>query len=417
MTHGYQQSTSGPIKSTLSTSLQVSYASTAMSGQQQQQQKQQQKQQKQKQQPPQQNSIEAFHISAAREMHMLTTSSRVPRKPAQKQEQKQIQTQLPAKSQTISPNEAISDDHIRSGNCANPLCPHCGQVIIPSPAASIPITDSPAILINDAWHVTTQRKPILSASEIELFEKVLDFPVPEMIFGNNKAEIIYSPQKNSNNDNLAPKFHIMFNPLDALRMVRKNVPADSLLQVSYASEWLQTRQHKHEHSENVSLEIHKPFDWTYTSTYKGTTIDGDELWQNDDDGSHTIPTHKLTSNNPIKFYDDMILYEDELADNGISMLNIKIRVMGDCLLLLQRLFVRVDEVIVKVIDTRLYVDFDTLKIIREQKCLEDSYANVLRKARTASATGAGDPKKPLRDIQWCSTVLPVVSTERAYIQL
>ena len=113
MTHGYQQSTSGLIKSTLSASFPVSYASRIMSGPQQQQQQQQQEQQKQKQQPPQQNSIEAFHISAAREMHMLTTSSRVPRKTAQKQEQKQIQTQLPAMS-TLRPG-----DHPFS-SCINP---------------------------------------------------------------------------------------------------------------------------------------------------------------------------------------------------------------------------------------------------------------------------------------------------------
>lgn len=134
-------------------------------------------------------------------------------------------------------------------------------------------------------------------------------------------------------------------------------------------------------------------------------------WIQDVDGSYPIPLDKLKSNNPIKFYDDMILYEDELGDNGISMLNIKIRVMSNCLLLLQRLFIRVDEVLVRIIDTRFYVDFDDYLIIREQKYMQDHYNTLVKKV-----TGP-DPKRMMRDINWCSTKLPVVETTREYIVL
>lgn len=69
----------------------------------------------------------------------------------------------------------------------------------------------------------------------------------------------------------------------------------------------------------------------------------------------------------------MILYEDELADNGISMLSCKIRVMPDRLLLLSRFFMRLDNVVVRLRDTRIYVDFDKAEVIRDYQAREMSY--------------------------------------------
>lgn len=239
----------------------------------------------------------------------------------------------------------------------------------------------------------------MNAKEIDTFEDILDgLPVPEMIFGNNKVEVI---QKH---------FHLMFNTLDALKLVQRN--PENLIKVSYANEWFKTRQQKHKNSENVSLEVFRPYDWTYSSTYKGTVLKGAELWTSGLDGNYKIPVSKLSNDNPIKFYDDMILYEDELGDNGISILNVKIRVMSDCLLILQRLFIRVDDVLVKIIDTRVYIDFDDYLIIREQKQMESSYRDVLLKIPACP-----DPKKYLRDINWCSANLPIVETQREYINL
>ena len=35
----------------------------------------------------------------------------------------------------------------------------------------------------------------------------------------------------------------------------------------------------------------------------------------------------LASKEPILFYDEVILYEDELADSGVSLLTVKVRVL------------------------------------------------------------------------------------------
>ena len=119
-----------------------------------------------------------------------------------------------------------------------------------------------------------------------------------------------------------------------------------------------------------------------------------------------IPVEKLLRPDPISFFDELILFEDELGDNGISMLSTKIRVMRKCLLLLCRFSLRIDNVIFRIRDTRIYIDFDTNLILREYKVQECSYNEVLKKISNKSNN---DPKKLLRDTMWVSQNIPVLS--------
>lgn len=72
----------------------------------------------------------------------------------------------------------------------------------------------------------------------------------------------------------------------------------------------------------------------------------------------------------------MVLYESELDDNGISVFSCKLRVMPDRMLLLCRLFMRLDNVLVRIRDTRIYVDFNKGKVIRDYTEKEDSFNTV-----------------------------------------
>jgi type 2A phosphatase activator TIP41 len=74
-----------------------------------------------------------------------------------------------------------------------------------------------------------------------------------------------------------------------------------------------------------------------------------------------------------------MLYEDELADNGITMLSCKIRVMPARLLLLVRLFMRLDGVLIRIRDTRVFVEFATGEVIREYTAREEKYEVVRKK--------------------------------------
>jgi type 2A phosphatase activator TIP41 len=68
---------------------------------------------------------------------------------------------------------------------------------------------------------------------------------------------------------------------------------------------------------------------------------------------------------PILFYDELTLYEDELADNGSSKLTLKIRCMPSGFFILLRFFMRVDGVLIRCFDTRYHYEVGNSYILRE----------------------------------------------------
>ncbi len=65
----------------------------------------------------------------------------------------------------------------------------------------------------------------------------------------------------------------------------------------------------------------------------------------------------LTEANPIIWNEMVGLWEDELGDNGITSSDFRCRVMKDCFFGLLRHYLRVDDVIIRIYDTRIYHDF------------------------------------------------------------
>jgi hypothetical protein len=60
----------------------------------------------------------------------------------------------------------------------------------------------------------------------------------------------------------------------------------------------------------------------------------------------------------------------------MSLLSIKVRVMPARLLLLSRFFLRLDDVIFRVRDTRIYVEFETGQVIRDYTSMEGVYSRL-----------------------------------------
>ena len=129
------------------------------------------------------------------------------------------------------------------------------------------------------------------------------------------------------------------------------------------------RQEKHK----GITEVVKPFDWSYTTNYKGTLVSDNCAFK---PSTTPIPLELLKRPDPILFFDEVMLYEDEMADNGITMLSCKIRVMPARLLLLCRFFMRLDNVLFRIRDTRVYVDFETGQVLREYVAKEEKYEEV-----------------------------------------
>lgn len=155
-------------------------------------------------------------------------------------------------------------------------------------------------------------------------------------------------------------------------------------------------------------EVVKPFDWSYTTPYAGTLSSTSASPSADtppptfEPTATPLPLHLLTLPDPILFFDDVVLYEDELADNGTALFSVKIRVMPARLLLLARFFLRLDGVVFRVRDTRVFVEFATGDVLREYTAREEAFGVVRRKLGGADATAA--MREPAKLVEF----LPVV---------
>lgn len=121
----------------------------------------------------------------------------------------------------------------------------------------------------------------------------------------------------------------------------------------------------------------------------------------------------MTRPDPILFFDEVVLYEDELADNGIAMLSIKIRVMPERLLLLSRFFLRLDGVLFRIRDTRVFVEFATGEVIREYVAREEGYETIREKL----AGGREEATTVMREPQRLCEMMPVVEKKLEGLRL
>ena len=202
-----------------------------------------------------------------------------------------------------------------------------------APADTVAPGHADTSITKDGFTITTRKLPILKAGPIDDMTKALGITPPEMIFGDNLTRI----------EHPASGWSIEFNAFDALDRVDKT--GEHMFKVSYSKEWQQNRQKQFEDIK----EVVKPFDWSYSTDYKGTRRLAQAGAYHD---AH--PARPPARPDPIHFFDEVVLYEDELADNGIAMLSCKIHVMPARLLLLVRFFMRLDDVVFRIRDTRVF---------------------------------------------------------------
>ncbi|TFY82753.1 hypothetical protein EWM64_g1249 [Hericium alpestre] len=235
--------------------------------------------------------------------------------------------------------------------------------------------DSRAIEIFD-WKITAITKPISSAAECDALQTSLGIPLPEMTFGSNQLQLEHIPS--------GWKYTFATEP--ALKGV-KNIElgdGDGGVKVGYADAWLKSRTDPNSQLALPKTVATKPYDWTYTTTYAGDASSDSEPveWIATDprNKAHTIPFAELTKPDPILFYAEVPLFEDELHDNGTSHLLVRIRVMPTCIFILSRLTLRVDNVLFRAHDTRIYHSFSSSPplVVRETNGWEAPYDRVKR---------------------------------------
>ena len=151
-------------------------------------------------------------------------------------------------------------------------------------------------------------------------------------------------------------------------------------------------------SEYVKNVMNAGFDWTFSSNYYGSTRhllnpnsslakedNLRDLFESDPpltgliepETTEKINVEKLKRRSTILFYEEIDLFEDELADHGVAKCSVKIRVMPDCFFVLLRFFLRVDNVYVRFYDTRLYHEFGRDFMVRERGNHEANVADLV----------------------------------------
>ncbi|EPE32972.1 hypothetical protein GLAREA_05984 [Glarea lozoyensis ATCC 20868] len=245
--------------------------------------------------------------------------------------------------------------------------------------------------VQKGFKISVRKLPISKSGPIDEMSERLSIPVPEMIFGDNMVAI----------EHLATGWRMEFNAYDALDRVDKT--DKNMLKVAYSQEWSSSREKTHEGIK----EVVKPFDWSYTTDYKGTITKG-KSFELQKDNADPIPIELLKRPDPILFFEEVVLYESELDDNGISLFSCKLRVMPDRMLLLCRLFMRLDNVLIRVRDTRIYVDFTLGKIIRDYTEKEDTF-DAVKKNLLQTGTIPTDLTIALRDPNKVAHLIPEVT--------
>ncbi|KFY11422.1 hypothetical protein V492_04471 [Pseudogymnoascus sp. VKM F-4246] len=205
------------------------------------------------------------------------------------------------------------------------------------------------------WTISTRKLPISKSDAIDDMSDKLGIPVPEMIFGDNMVSV----------ENAGKGWCLEFNSFDALDRVDKT--DKTMLKVAYSREWSESREKTHE----TIKEVVKPFDWSYSTDYKGTIGGASPIPFTPD--TEPIPIELLKRPDPILHFEEVVLYESELDDNGISLYSIKLRVMPERMLILARNFMRLDNVLIRIRDTRVYIDFKSNKVTREYTATEEKF--------------------------------------------
>lgn len=203
------------------------------------------------------------------------------------------------------------------------------------------------------WCIAANKGSILKSNDAEELSRKLDIPqLPEMTFGENYVKISHTNG-----------FCIEFNAVDALKLVDNK---NDVMKVAAAREWIESRRD----CEYINHTV-KPFDWTYSTDYKGS-IFGVPHAVTVSETKECINIEKLKAREKIAYFEQAILFEDELADHGCAELSVKIRVMPTCFFLLMRYFLRVDGLLARIHDTRLFHECGTDYLLREYREKESS---------------------------------------------
>ena len=235
------------------------------------------------------------------------------------------------------------------------------------------------------FHVTNISH-ILSSKDRDKWSADLGIPLPDILFGESKIAIMF-------NDNAV----IQWSTMDILKGIKKgswptytSSPLEPV-EIAAAKEW---RRHglyrptlhssidnfsivsghspiESESSSDSILYVHgctvAPHDWTFTSSLYHGTLDSRIVSVNFMHGSifDEFDKDMLLRHDPIQYSKYIVFYEDELGDHGTSIFTVRLRIMPNCFLLLARSYVKLQDVLIRAIETRIMGKLDHGPLYRD----------------------------------------------------
>lgn len=118
------------------------------------------------------------------------------------------------------------------------------------------MTHNQPIVFNNQWSISTTHGSILSSegsTRQEFEEKLATHHLPDMIFDKTTLKISHRESQ----------LELFFNAFDALKEIDMYNNLEQIPKVSMSEIWSKSR------SENRELDYVKPYDWTYTTRYRG----------------------------------------------------------------------------------------------------------------------------------------------------
>ena len=199
-------------------------------------------------------------------------------------------------------------------------------------------------IANDAWLTdASDLLETLCQDNSTIIPSKRRLGLPEMVFDDAIVKII-----------LPSKITLEWTVMGALKewaKAHQSIPLGSTDSRNGVSVLKALDAHLWSTKQEETTEFH--YDWSFSTPYVQTG------------GINWIPLQSSGMNRallqdtsqPILYFDENQLYEDDLHDNGVVTFTLKTRVMPTCIYVLSRLWLRIDGVLLRVKETRLVVEF------------------------------------------------------------
>ena len=227
------------------------------------------------------------------------------------------------------------------------------------------------------WDFYYHTENMMNSSDLDLLcrnkeeYKLYISHLPEIFYGLNRLFLV----------NRSKNFSYEFNPLQMLSLTNYSIREKLLKEKEIYYIPIQAK------SQYSKIDDKIEEDWSFSSPYMGhiTSIPNSNInyFYPDvkDNKKFNIKESKIifpeTKVKNMLNYNQVHFFEDELGDIGFSEGKIGFGVMEDCFLGLMRCYLRVDNMIVRNIDTKIYHKFGDPYIIRNFNVKEKNYEQLV----------------------------------------